>query len=378
MTTINGYVHPDFAAVKQAFTVNFDQYNEVGAACAVYYKGQCVVDLWGGYRDAQQTLPWQQETIQLVFSTAKGMTATCINLLAERGKLDLDAPIATYWPEFAANNKQHITTRMVLSHQAGLAAVDGELTLPEVLSWHPVVEAIAAQSPNWEPGSGHGYHARSFGWILGEVVRRIEGISIGTFLQKEICRPLALDLWIGLPEDELSRCATVIPPEPGGKTIEDILGADSLTARVMSGPSGLFGYNQMWNEPALLQAEMPSSNAVASARSLAKFYAALIGKVDGIQLLKAETLQAAIAEQSSGIDKVVMSESRFGSGFALPPFLASGCGANSFGHPGAGGSLGFADPDADISFAYVMNHMRFDPTGDPRSDGLIEALYQAL
>jgi CubicO group peptidase (beta-lactamase class C family) len=378
MTAIQGFVEPQFAAVKQAFSANFSQHSDVGGACSIYHQGKCVVDLWGGVADPVSGRLWQQDTLQLVFSTAKGLTATCIHLLVERGQLDLDAPIADYWPEFAANGKQQITTRMVMCHKAGLAAVDGDLTLQQVLNWEPVVTAIAAQAPNWPPGTEHGYHARSYGWILGEVLRRIEGISLGEFLQREFAVPLGLDLWIGLPAQQLSRCARVIPPARGASSIADWFGESSLMARVMNGPSNLFDYNEMWNEPAILQAEMPSSNAVATARSLAKFYAALIGEVDGIRLLQAQTVKAACEVQSEGPDKIVMAPVKFGSGYSLPPFLSPPCKDSCFGHPGAGGSMAFADPEGEFSFAYVMNDMRFNPAGDVRSSGLIEALYQCL
>jgi CubicO group peptidase (beta-lactamase class C family) len=378
MTDIQGFVEPQFEAVKQAFSANFSQHGDIGGACSIYHQGQCVVDLWGGVADPVDGSLWQQDTLQLVFSTAKGLTASCMHLLVERGQLDLDIPIADYWPEFAANGKQQITTRMVLCHQAGLAAVDGDLTLQQVLDWEPVVAAIAAQAPNWPPGTEHGYHARSYGWILGEVLRRIEGITLGAFLQREFAVPLGLDLWIGLPEQQLSRCARVIPPTRGVSSIADLFGESSLLVRVMNGPSNLFDYNEMWNEPAILQAEMPSSNAVASARSLAKFYAALIGEVDGIRLLKPQTVKAACEVQSEGPDKIVMAPAKFGSGYSLPPFLSPACKDRCFGHPGAGGSMAFADPEAEFSFAYVMNEMRFNPADDARSAGLIEALYQCL
>jgi CubicO group peptidase (beta-lactamase class C family) len=370
---IFGRVESGFEKVKAAFANNFDQHGDVGAACAIYRNGQCVVDLWGGVADQDSGTPWREDTLQLVFSAAKGFTTTCVLLLAERGLLDLDAPVADYWPEFAANGKEDITIRMVMSHRAGLAAVDGNVTLQDVYDWYPVVKAIAAQAPNWQPGAEHGYHARSFGWILGEVVRRVAGVTLGQFLRREISAPQGLDLWIGLPKDMLGRCARVIPPE-GGKSIAELLGETSLTARVMNGPSDLFDYNQMWNEPALLQAEMPSSNGVCTARALAKFYSLVMGAIPTGRVLSQRTLDDACRVQASGPDKVVLVESTFGSGYALPPFLGKGLSHRCFGHGGAGGSLGFADPDNNISFGYVMNRMRFDPEGDPRTGSLLDAL----
>jgi CubicO group peptidase (beta-lactamase class C family) len=375
---IHGFIQPGFEPVADAFTENFLQHGEVGAACAIYHQGRCVVDLWGGLADQKQGRGWEQDTVALVFSAAKGPTATCINRLVEVGLLDVDLPVAHYWPEFGCNGKQDITARQVLSHQAGLAAVEGELTLEQVLAWDPVVEAIAAQAPDWEPGTAHGYHARSFGWILGELLRRITGQSLGQYLASEIATPLGLRYWVGLPATEFSHCATLIPPAGGSDAVAELLGADSLTARVMSGPSGLFGYNEMWNRPEVLGAEMPSSNGVGDARSLARFYAALVDEVDGIRLLGQEQLARACEVQSSGPDCVIFRETRFGLGFGLNPWLAPDAGPRCFGHPGAGGAVAFADPDAGLGFAYVMNAMQFSLEGDPRSECLVKAAYKVL
>ena len=321
---------------------------------------------------------WTRDTVVITFSVAKGLTATCINRLAEQGLLDIDLPIAHYWPAFGCNGKENITTRMVLSHRAGLAAVDGALTLDDVLAWDPVVAAIAAQQPNWEPGSTHGYHARSFGWILGEVTRRVTGLSLGGYLEREIARPLGLRFWVGLPEHELVHCARLIPPEGGSDAVASLLGADSLTNRVMTGPNGLFGYNEMWNRPELLRAELPSSNGVGDARSLARFYAALNGNIDGVQVLGPAQLARACEPQSRGPDTVIFKETCFGLGLSLQPMVAPGAGARCFGHPGAGGAVAFADPDAGLGFAYVTNTMKFDPRGDPRGASLIRAAYEGL
>ncbi len=373
-----GTVASGFEPVARAFAENFRQHGDIGAACALYHRGRPVVDIWGGLADVASRRPWQEDTIVLVFSAAKGPTATCIHQLVEAGQLDLDLPIAHYWPEFGCNGKEQITAAQVLSHQAGLAAVDAELTLAEVLAWDPVVNAIAAQAPNWEPGSKHGYHARSFGWILGELIRRVTGQSPGRYLAEHICRPLDLSYWVGLPSAELPRCATLVPPEGGSDAVAALLGADSLTVRVMSGPSGLFGYNEMWNRPEVLAAEMPSSNGVGDARSLARFYHILAGGVDGLSLLGPEQLTLACKPQVRGPDAVIFHETCFGLGYSLQPMLAPGAGPNCFGHPGAGGSVAFADPDAGIGFAYVMNAMQFNMEGDPRGLGLIRAVYECL
>ncbi|WP_165786990.1 serine hydrolase domain-containing protein [Pseudohalioglobus lutimaris] len=375
---VEGRVATGFEPVALAFADNFTNHQEVGAACALYYRGHPVVDIWGGLADVGSGSAWQEDTICLVFSAAKGPTATCIHQLAEAGRLDIDLPIAHYWPEFGCNGKESITTRLVLTHSAGLAAVDGDLTLEQVLAWEPVVAAIAAQAPNWEPGTQHGYHARSFGWILGELIRRITGESPGAYLARHIAAPLGLRYWVGLPESELACCATLVQPEGGSDAVAELLGADSLTARVMSGPSGLFGYNAMWNRPDVLAAEMPSSNGVGDARSLARLYSGLIAEVDGVRLLGQEQLAKACEQQVRGADAVIFHETCFGLGYGLQPTLAPGAGPNSFGHPGAGGALAFADPDAQLGFAYVMNAMHFNAEGDPRTIGLVRAAYECL
>ena len=380
---MHGQVAPGFGPVADAFMENFTQHGDVGAAVCVYHDGAAAVDLWAGWANREEGRPWLEETLALVFSSTKGVTAACVHLLVERGRLDLDAPIAAYWPEFAAQGKEAIPVRWALSHQAGLAAVDGDLTLDEVLAWDPVVAAIAAQAPNWEPGTAHGYHARSYGWILGEVLRRITGVSLGTFFATEFAGPLGLDFWIGLPAAEEHRVAHMYPPEPHPDpavqaAIDTFMGPTTPLGRVIGGPSGLFGYNDMWNRRDLHAAEMPSSNGIGTARSLARLYAALIGEVDGIRMLAPATVAAASQAQAEGPDRVLGVPTRFGLGFALPPMLGAGLGPGAFGHPGAGGSIGLADPDAGLGFAYVMNQMKLGVTGDERSAGLLSALYSCL
>jgi CubicO group peptidase (beta-lactamase class C family) len=377
MLRVHGFVARGFGAVRDAFAANLEHHADVGAACAVYRHGEPVVDVWAGFADLVGGRLWEEETAALVFSATKGLTATCVNLLVERRVLDVDTPVAAYWPEFAARGKDRIPLRWVLCHKAGLAAVDGDLTLAEVLAWDPVCAAIASQAPNWEPGTAHGYHARSFGWILGEVVRRVTGRSLGRFFAEEIAGPFELDFWIGVPERQLRRCARLLPPE-SMPAIADIFGPGSLTARVMNGPSGLFAYDDMWNRPDVLAAEMPSSNGVGTARALARLYAALVGEVDGMRILAPDTVRAASVVQTQGPDRVIFFPSCFGLGFTLQPMLAPGAGQHAFGHPGAGGALGFADPEAEIGFGYVTTRMKFDPAGDERTKGLVAAVYRSL
>ncbi len=375
---VHGSVEDGFESVASAFRANFAEHGEIGAAVCVYHRGRPVVDLWGGDADREAGRRWAEDTIQLVFSTTKGMAATCVHLLVERGELDLDDPVALHWPEFAAEGKGHIPLRWVLSHEAGLAAVTGEVTIDDVLGWTGVVKAIAAQAPVWEPGTTHGYHAWSYGWILGEVVRRRTGRSLGRFFADEVAAPLGLDFFIGLPERELSRVARVYPPvvDPEARALMDeIMGPDTLLGQVLSGPSGLFGYDDMWNRQEVLTAEMPSSNGIGSARAVARMYAALIGEVDGLRLLDPTTVARATEVQVSGPDRVIGLPMSFGLGYMTPP--PSGP-PGSFGHAGAGGSLGIADPAGEWSLGYVMNQMQFGVTGDTRSTGLIEAVVAAV
>ena len=376
-------VAPRFARVRDAFAENFTRFGDVGAACCVYQHGRPVVDMWAGVADRATGRPWTADTLQIVFSTTKGMAAVCALRLVECGALDLDVPIASYWPEFAAAGKGAIPVRWALCHRAGLAAVEGTLTLDEVLAWDPVVGAIAAQAPNWEPGTRHGYHARSYGWIVGELVRRVSGKTLGRFFADEVARPLGLDFWIGLPATEEPRVAALLPaPLPDDPAVRELmaraLGPTTLLGRVIGGPSALFAYDEMWNRRALHASEMPSSNGIGTARAVARMYAALAGEVDGIRLLRPETVAAARTVQAEGDDAVLGLPTRFGLGFMLPPVLCPAAAPGAFGHPGAGGSLGFCDPEAGIGFGYVMNQMALGMTGDPRSMRLVAAVYASL
>jgi CubicO group peptidase (beta-lactamase class C family) len=374
-----GDVEAGFGAVADAFATNFAAHGEIGAAVSVVSDGQTLVDLWGGWADAAGTRPWRSDTIVTCFSTTKGVTATCACLLIDRGLLDPDAPIASYWPEFAASGKSEIPVRWAMSHSAGLAAVAGDLTIEDVTGWDGVVSAIAAQPPEWEPGTKHGYHVRSYGWIVGELIRRISGRMPGDFFRDEIGDPNDLSFWIGLPPEQDHRVADLVP-DPKALNLADLLDADSLMRRAALGPSELFahGYDETWNQEHLRRAQMPSSNGVGDARSLARLYALVIGAGPERRLLSEATIATATEMQSSGVDYVLGVELTFGLGYSLPPTLPPAVGPGSFGHGGAGGSMAFADPDASLGFGYVMNQLRFDLDGDPRALGLAEAVYSCL
>ena len=286
MADIDGYVATGFDGVRDAFAANFESHGEVGASFCLYHRGEKVVDLWGGLADPATGRPYEKDTCQLVFSTTKGVVAICANRLIDQGRLDPDAPVADYWPEFAQAGKQDVPVRWLLSHRVGLPVLDVDLTLDETLSWEPVVEALAAQAPIWEPGSQHGYHATTFGWLVGELIRRVDGRSVGAYLAEEIAGPLGLDLWIGVPEDRLGQVAPLLtfdlPDNENIRTvIEQVLGPDSLTGRALRTPCPeLFGGTEgtidlsMFNDPRVLRAEIPAANGVTNARSLARLYAA--------------------------------------------------------------------------------------------------------
>ena len=389
MTTINGDVAPGFEPVREAFAANFAQHGDIGAALCVYRDGRPVVDLWGGQADPDTGRPWTRDTLQLVYSATKGATATAAHLLVQRGALDLDAPVAAYWPEFAANGKADIPVRWLLSHQAGLVALDQPVPLADALAWHPIVAALAAQRPLWTPGTAHGYHGRTFGWLVGEVIRRVSGRTPGRFFADEIAAPLGLDFFIGLPPSERARVSrmtyqqpevdlSTVPLESIPEDLRDLVAAmsdpNSLSNRAfqLTDPADID-----FNSPEVQAAEIPASNGIGTAHGLARMYAALIGEVDGIRLLTPDTVAAATKEQSNGPDQVIMLPSRFGSGYMLPTALMPLTGPHSFGHPGRGGSLAFADPEHGIGFGYVMNNI-VEGADDPRARLLVEALRVSL
>lgn len=390
MADIDGYVATGFDGVRDAFAANFESHGEVGASFCLYHRGEKVVDLWGGLADPATGRPYEKDTCQLVFSTTKGVVAICANRLIDQGRLDPDAPVADYWPEFAQAGKQDVPVRWLLSHRVGLPVLDVDLTLDETLSWEPVVEALAAQAPIWEPGSQHGYHATTFGWLVGELIRRVDGRSVGAYLAEEIAGPLGLDLWIGVPEDRLGQVAPLLTFDlPDNENIrmviEQVLGPDSLTGRALRTPCPeLFGGTEgtidlsMFNDPRVLRAEIPAANGVTNARSLARLYAACLGEVDGIRLLSEAQVERAIERQTTGPDAVMFFETAIGLGFFLSSAFSSYGGPRGFGHTGTGGSMGFADPDAGIGYGYVMNQLMPNMIGDARTVGLTEACYEAI
>ena len=387
-TAVDGLVEPGFEGVRDAFARNFVEHDEVGAGFCLHVEGRKVVDVWGGTVDRTSNQPYDENTLQLVFSTTKGATASCFNLLVQRGLIDLDAPVATYWPEFAQSGKESIPVRWLVSHKGGLATIDKRLALEEVLAWEPIVEALEVQEPLWEPGTAHGYHAVTFGWVVGELIRRVDGRGLGQFFAEEIAGPLGLEFWIGLPESEEHRVAPVIgslvpdgseiPPELK-EMFEQFIGPDSLLTRALT-LNGVFDISD-WNTRAVHAAEIGAANGITNARSLSRMYAGLTGPLadaPAAPLFTAEQIEQARQRQTEGNDQVLFVETSFGLGYMVSSAFSPFGGPGSFGHPGAGGSVGFADPDNHLAVGYVMNRMMQNLSGDPRTRGLIKASYDAV
>lgn len=386
---VNGEVAEGFEPVSEAFARNFETLGERGAAVSVYRHGRKVVDLWGGTRDVDGTAdsaPWEHGTAHVMHSATKGVGAAVLLMLHECGELDLDAPVGKYWPEFKARGKEHLLVRHVLSHRAGVPVVDVPLTPAEAADPDRTAESIAAQTPLWEPGTDHGYHPHTFGWMLSELVRRVTGgRGVGEFIATEIAAPLGLDLWVGLPGAEahrVGRAGRVDSPEPSSalrtrpkrSVAEAYKDPDSTTVRAFAAitppPDD--------NDPAYRAAALPASNGIATADGLARFYAALIGELDGTRLFTPATVDLARAEASAGPDRTLVITTRFGLGYMLHGTASPLLGPASFGHPGRGGPLGFADPESGIAFGYITNGFRKTVTADPRAQALVRAVRSAL
>jgi CubicO group peptidase (beta-lactamase class C family) len=394
MTEVTGSVSPGFEGVRDAFEANFARGLEVGAGLCVHVDGRKVVDLCGGAFDSGDgQRPYGPDALQFVFSSTKGATAACAHLLAQRGLLDFDEPVATYWPEFAQAGKGDLPVRYLLSHQAGLPVVDRTLTTSEFLAWDPIVAALAEQAPVWEPGTAHGYHAVSYGYLVGEVVRRISGRSLGTFFADEIAGPLGLEFYIGLPGELEARVSPIV----GGSILSAAAGAGdgdgdsdgggfskTLLARALNLAGAIRDLDWM-NLPEWHAAEMPAANGITNAVSLSRMYAGLTGPVEGgpsEPLLTSDEVEKARTVLTFGEDKVFASvgfpmHQKIGLGFwvASPEALYGGEGA--FGHSGAGGSYGFADPERGLAVGYVMNKMSAELL-DPRPHGIVSSIYQAI
>jgi CubicO group peptidase (beta-lactamase class C family) len=378
----DGHVAPGFEPVRDAFIENFQSRGDIGAACCVYVDGEPVVDLCGGTTGPDEgASPYTAGTLQLVASATKGAVAICAHRLVEQGALDLEAPVVKYWPEFGAAGKERLPVRSLLCHDAGLPVVDSDVMLEDLLDWDRITAALAASRPAWDPGSAHGYHALTFGWLVGEVVSRVTGWSPGELFAAEVAGPLGLDMHIGLPESEHHRVSPLYPaPAPPPGTDPDPLTATlldpaSLAHRAFFVSTGLLG---SLNEPRLWSVEIPAGNGIATAHALARMYAACIGEVDGLRLLSPDTVTAASASQVGGQDLVTGYDTRYGLGFQLPFPVRPMAGEDSFGHYGLGGSVGFANTRLGFAFGYTVNQMGPGVPADPRSVALVDAVASCL
>lgn len=394
---VHGTVSAGFEPVRDAFVRNFAALGERGAGVVVYRDGRPVVDLWGGIRDfdgaealdgaeagaeAGGAVPWERGTAQVVRSATKGVAAAVLLLLHQRGELDLDAPVGAYWPEYKAHGKDRTLVRHVLAHRAGVPALDRPLTPAQALDPDVAAAAVAAQRPFWEPGTDHGYHAHTYSWLTGELVRRVAGRSIRDVIASEVAGPLGLDLWVGLPAAEAGRvgrlgrldapaAAPGLRTRPKPQVSEAYRDPDSLTRRAFDVVSPFPDENSAAYHSAVL----PASNGIATAGALARFYASLIGEVDGrARLFDPATLALARGEASAGPDRVLVVHTRLGLGYMLHGAASPLLAPTSFGHPGRGGALAFADPESGLAFGYVTNGMGKGVTADARAQALVRAV----
>jgi len=358
---IDGQCEPAFERVRDALAEVLASGFEVGAALAVYVDGTAVVDLWGGFADAARTRPWQRDTIVNLYSVGKAISAVCALRLVDAGLLDLDAPVARYWPEFAQANKARLPVRYLLTHQAALPAIARSLPSGSWRSWETITEGLAAQAPWWEPGAGHGYHVNTQGFLIGEVVRRITGKTFGAYLRESITRPAGIDFFVGLEPELDLRCADVLPMQPSPETAElQVSGLSLMRLNAYRNPPEISGTGVV-NTRSWRAAEVPSTNGHGNARAVARLYSALAGTgvLDGVRVLSPEIIARAGEEQVYGEDIVLQRPTRFGLGFQLSMAERRlGPSPRAFGHFGAGGSLGFADPDSRLAFGYAMNQGR--------------------
>jgi CubicO group peptidase (beta-lactamase class C family) len=385
---VHGEVEDGYGPVVDEFVRNFRDRHDVGAGCTAYVEGRPVVNLWAGTADRRTGRPYEHDTATVIFSCTKGVMAICAYLLVQEGRLDLDSPIARYWPEFAQAGKERITVRDAMAHRAGLAYLDTDLTLDDVVAWDPVIRAIEIQAPHHAPEDGHAYHAATIGWLLGEVIRRITGLSAGANFRRALGDPLGLDTWIGLPDDERDHVAWMEPPLPDddsefAKGFASFANDPRIVRTMSLGKAFAFPSDDghvTFNDPVIQAAEIPGAGGISSAESLARLYAACVTGVDGgPALLTPESITDGLRVRSAGPQLTGQPDdgARWGTGFQISsapgqPLLGPG----SFGHTGAGGQLAFADRDYRASFAYLSNQM--GGYGDARARSLVEALRTVL
>lgn len=391
---VSGRCSERFEAVRREFELNFAERGELGAAVCVVHEGEVVVDLFGGSADEGGSRPWREETAVCVYSCTKGATALCVHLLAAAGELDLEAPVARYWPQFGCHGKEQVTVRMLLSHQAGLPGLAEPVSLEELLEPEAMAARLAELRPWWQPGSRHGYHVMTFGWLAGELVRRVGGDSVGSFFADQVAAPLGLSFWIGLPEAESEWVAATVPPPGEGHPMGPDFGAALARGEEVQVAAG----NSLGPvlEPGVLDgaavraAELPAIGGIADARSLAAMYAplSLAGEAPGFgSLSQSEVARMTAVSSAAGVDAVLLEPTRYGLGFEKG--VRGGYGGpeqpnglrlaeDAFGHSGLGGSLGFADPRQRFSFGFVTNRHPDPAAVDVRCQRLVDATYAAL
>lgn len=381
MTAVQGTVEPGFEPLRDLFEKQFAEGQHIGAGVAVYHRGRLVADLWGGLADEDKDTPWQRDTMAVSFSTTKGLTATCLHILADRGLVRYDDPVARYWPEFAANGKGAITVYHLLTHQAGVPQVPDGLKLDDLTDWDRTVRAVAELTPLWQPGAESGYHALTFGWLVGEVVRRVDGRSLGAFFRDEVAQPLGItSLHIGAPESAEPHISTLksrITVSPEMEVMrQQFMGPNTLGGRALGASLG-GNLNDLLNTREGHAAEIPAANGVMTARDLARMYACLAGygQLDGTRILSEATVRRMSERQTFRPDKVIIVEVGWALGYMTggPAGWPQGPRLSAFGHAGFGGSIGFADPEIGMSFGLVLNALNADLVGAGRSAVLADA-----
>lgn len=399
---ISGYCEDNFIEARNIFEKSISSGFELGGSVAVEVQGKKVIDLWGGHLDHSQSKAWEENTLVNVFSTTKGIAAICLLQLIEKGLLDIEEPVCEYWPEFSLNGKENIPVKYLFCHKAGLCGIREPLESGAFSNWDLITAELAKQEPLWEPGTAHGYHAITYGHLVGELLRRIDGRTIGQYFKEEIAEPLNLDFWIGLPDSEFDRVSDIYPSKPGplqylfplltklprfvlpgrAKFLLDFGDTSKPIGAAFNNPPissnrGMEANTKQWRN-----AEIPAANGHGTARSIAKLYGILAngGSRDGIHVLSPETIEKGRQTQSDGKDLVLGGmRTRFGLGFMLgTENVSMGPNPNAFGHGGAGGSLGFSDPDNNISLGFVMNQMHQGVTAWKTATDVAESVYKTL
>lgn len=374
--SVQGLTHDKYAGVRTAFEANLASGEDVGASFCATIEGEVVVDVWGGFADPAKTRAWERDTIINVYSTTKTMCALTALLVADRGGLDFDAPVARYWPEFAANGKADVKVSHLMSHSAGLSGWKEKISTEDLYDWEKMTSLLAAQAPYWEPGTAPGYHALTQGYLVGEVVRRVTGRSLGTVFREEIAEPLGVDFWIGLPASEDARVAELLPP-PAGQGVADLRGQTELMHNMSTNPGIDVSATKTrgWRG-----AEIPAAGGTGNARSVALAHVILAngGVAQGKRFMSEAGCRKALELQVEGEDLILGAPSRFGLGFGLSGGMIPFPNPNTIYWGGYGGSLIIIDMDAKTTFAYVMNKMQPTTQGDMRGLGLAMAMWTAM